>query len=518
MKDPFRHHAACLCMVAVFIGIAVSRATAQSPTVSVSDQEKLCAFDSGAWLNVAHKLNWSELKNRPVLLEFWASWCPSCIRQIPRLNTLQKRFEDRGLIIIGVTEEAPSRAFAYAKKLGMGYAVCANQRTPGVSMLPTSILIDPNGVIVLEATGDIPMDQLAARLEKCPKVNLPSLLRAGHIVGYTENRPPRSRGYDQAALQDEIHRIINKVEAGDSDAALAIAGLFEYFSRNLPVGDWQGDRECRSEVLDCVFELHAVLGKYAKQSGLLQLRHELKQAIALHDPDWPNRATLARQVGSVYLAGDQSAITFLQDELKRENNPVVQLHLTNSLQRLDTSRTYPQRQISRCDTAIRQYQEARDKWSAKFLGMPRDIKQFEATADRLDKIMHEEAIEAVIESFAGELSRHRTDSRQDLLLRNHILERAGMLTAIRKLSSSEKQLFQEWLFQLFQKDEQDWRLRLKTWLALDAAGVEWLDQDQVRRVLEARIQSEQVPDVRAYLELGKMELNNKAKKAFAGSP
>lgn len=44
-------------------------------------------------------------KGKPLLLEFWATWCPPCRQSIPHLNEIFTKYKDRGLMVVGVTDE-----------------------------------------------------------------------------------------------------------------------------------------------------------------------------------------------------------------------------------------------------------------------------------------------------------------------------------------------------------------------------------------------------------------------------
>jgi len=44
----------------------------------------------------------SDLKGHPVIVDFWATWCAPCRKQIPELNAIYKRYQSRGLKVIGV--------------------------------------------------------------------------------------------------------------------------------------------------------------------------------------------------------------------------------------------------------------------------------------------------------------------------------------------------------------------------------------------------------------------------------
>lgn len=93
--------------------------------------------------------------NRPVMLIFWASWCPSCRTEAPKLNKLVETYAGRGMDFIGVNvgvNDTYERAKAFAAKTGMIYpnlfdatgAIGSQYALQGV---PTVVVADKNGVI-----------------------------------------------------------------------------------------------------------------------------------------------------------------------------------------------------------------------------------------------------------------------------------------------------------------------------------------------------------------------------------
>ncbi|MGE0450562.1 MAG: TlpA disulfide reductase family protein [Vicinamibacterales bacterium] len=94
-----------------------------------------------------------ELRGKVVLVNFWATWCPPCRAEIPDLVKLQDTYREK-LVVIGVSEdEAPVeevRKFAAAQNMNYPVVMVTPELSrifTGVSALPTTFVIDPDGRI-----------------------------------------------------------------------------------------------------------------------------------------------------------------------------------------------------------------------------------------------------------------------------------------------------------------------------------------------------------------------------------
>ncbi len=105
----------------------------------------------------------SELRGRVVVLDFWATWCKPCIVTMPKINSLQQRYKERGLVVLGLTkyfgeinrrtvspaaELASLRAFRTRHGLDYGFVVAdtaENDTSYGVGPIPTAVVIDRRG-------------------------------------------------------------------------------------------------------------------------------------------------------------------------------------------------------------------------------------------------------------------------------------------------------------------------------------------------------------------------------------
>lgn len=92
------------------------------------------------------------------VVEFWATWCPPCRRSIPHLTELQKKYADKGLVIIGVSDETLADVQPFVAEQGgnMEYrvAIDSTRRTfqnwmkaYGQSGIPHSFIVGTNGTV-----------------------------------------------------------------------------------------------------------------------------------------------------------------------------------------------------------------------------------------------------------------------------------------------------------------------------------------------------------------------------------
>ena len=102
----------------------------------------------------------SDFKGKVVLLNFWATWCSPCKREIPSLDRLYQMRKDKGFEIVAVNAEraSASQIASFAEKYRMSFPILLNpQRDVGskywVRAIPTSFLLDKNGVIRWKIVG-----------------------------------------------------------------------------------------------------------------------------------------------------------------------------------------------------------------------------------------------------------------------------------------------------------------------------------------------------------------------------
>jgi len=121
------------------------------------------------------------------VVEFWATWCPSCRASIPHLSKLQEKYKDSGLVVVGISIEEPDdvRAFVEEARAKMDYTVAVDgrQRTAYNYMapfrensIPRAFIVDKSGILAWHGHPADPVMEwiivslLNEKIEERPKV------------------------------------------------------------------------------------------------------------------------------------------------------------------------------------------------------------------------------------------------------------------------------------------------------------------------------------------------------------
>jgi cytochrome c biogenesis protein CcmG, thiol:disulfide interchange protein DsbE len=99
------------------------------------------------------KVTLSELRGKIVILNFWATWCPPCIEELPSLIQLNQKIKDKGIIILGVSIDVDADAyhkFLQDRKIEFLTVRDGDQKSSnlyGTFKYPETYIIDRNGVV-----------------------------------------------------------------------------------------------------------------------------------------------------------------------------------------------------------------------------------------------------------------------------------------------------------------------------------------------------------------------------------
>jgi thiol-disulfide isomerase/thioredoxin/sugar lactone lactonase YvrE len=117
------------------------------------------------WINTNESLNLSKLKGHIIVLDFWTYCCINCMHTLPVLAQLEKKYEQKPVIFIGVhsakftNEQETKNIKSAVNRYEITHPVIVDKKMRiwssfGVNAWPTIIIIDPNGKIVYKQSGE----------------------------------------------------------------------------------------------------------------------------------------------------------------------------------------------------------------------------------------------------------------------------------------------------------------------------------------------------------------------------
>jgi thiol-disulfide isomerase/thioredoxin len=116
----------------------------------------------------------ADYRGKWVLVNFWGTWCPPCLDEIPELVSLHNAHQDKDLLVIGIAIDSGSRkkVAAFAKAQGISYPIVMGNRKvttqfgDEVDVLPVSYLYNPKGELVSFQTGEVTRASVEAYIQK----------------------------------------------------------------------------------------------------------------------------------------------------------------------------------------------------------------------------------------------------------------------------------------------------------------------------------------------------------------
>jgi peroxiredoxin len=120
------------------------------------------------------KVSLADYKGRPVVVNFWATWCGPCKLEMPWFEEFRTKYKAQGLEVLGISEDdgAPKEdILRAAQRSGVTYPILLTERSVskaygGVEYLPETFYIDRNGNVVEETAGAPAKDEMEANIRK----------------------------------------------------------------------------------------------------------------------------------------------------------------------------------------------------------------------------------------------------------------------------------------------------------------------------------------------------------------
>ncbi|NEX64445.1 TlpA disulfide reductase family protein [Noviherbaspirillum galbum] len=155
------------------IGVAVGNQRNQAQSAKPNAVERLYAQSLTDAGGTPQKL--SQWKGKPLVVNFWATWCAPCVEEMPELSALQKELAGTQAQIIGIGIDSPSNIRDFAAKYQISYPLyiggmeaseLSRQLGNQAGGLPFTVLIREDGSIRKTFLGRLKMTELRAELAR----------------------------------------------------------------------------------------------------------------------------------------------------------------------------------------------------------------------------------------------------------------------------------------------------------------------------------------------------------------
>jgi thiol-disulfide isomerase/thioredoxin len=163
-----------LVLLCVLLSGSVVMAAPQKRVSSVSQKKTYPVVTGVTAKDVFGKsFSFDAVKNKVVLVTFFATWCPPCLKEIPELVALQSSLAPQGfqVLAISVDDALPKQLAEFSSKKGLNYPVV--MKTPAlesafgsVEAIPTVFIVNRNQQIVDRWAGYLGHAQLMEKLKK----------------------------------------------------------------------------------------------------------------------------------------------------------------------------------------------------------------------------------------------------------------------------------------------------------------------------------------------------------------
>ena len=503
--------------VALLAGLTllVPAATVAADSVPATIRLGRYSIGGAAWFNVDQPLRTYDLARRPVLVVYWATWCPHCLRNVPLINTLEHMYADRGLVIIAVTQEPATVVASYVKAYQIRYPVCAGapaRYCEGIPSVPHFLLFSATHTLLRQGS---PQDVVRA-LHVLMKTHEYNVTHALTRPGTTSTRPVGcswAPGRGPGNLAKAVGTITDSIRHRIALDASALKRVYDFYWLSLPANGQPGDSELRSMANTALLTMFAAARDVQDTKALDSIRAEVLKRLQSPSPLWSDRAAMARYTTYVFPEGNASALRALRAELRKEKNPLVRYYLTVALETLDPSVPRQEDPPSEITRYQQRYRTARASWLARLNGMPPEWSDYDRFVSNI--VMPAYNASRYDPNLLRKLERlyyqHQGETPADVLFRYDLLQLLGSIIGRfgERLPEAERRPIGTFVLSLLSGEPDiHWELRQSALFAVRAELFDASARKQAVAYLKRWLRKEDVRIVRASMQAAILELEH----------
>ena len=154
-------------LVALLGGIFTSHWISQT---GVASEPSVKAFFANSWQNPDGKsVDAKQWQGKVLVVNFWASWCPPCVEEMPTLDLLQREYQNQNVVFVGIGIDSPSNIREFLKKNPVSYPILigglegsslSKQMGNTQGALPYTVIINSQGKSSYTKLGKISEEEL----------------------------------------------------------------------------------------------------------------------------------------------------------------------------------------------------------------------------------------------------------------------------------------------------------------------------------------------------------------------
>ncbi|MDY0943199.1 thiol-disulfide oxidoreductase ResA [Priestia megaterium] len=141
-------------------------------TLDKENDENYSVYDFSLQDLDGNEISLSDFKGRSVVLNFWATYCPPCEKEMPYLNNIYEEYKKKGIEVLAVNAKEPRIIVSpFVKEKNLKFPVLLDRTGTTVDQykvlnLPVTLFIDENGTIIERFSGELTEKKIRNSVEQ----------------------------------------------------------------------------------------------------------------------------------------------------------------------------------------------------------------------------------------------------------------------------------------------------------------------------------------------------------------